>query len=161
MTEPSETLAVVVTRIEGAINTLAKEVESQGKMHSLAGGHVQRGLDDLKAAIQSARDEARMDSTGVRVALEGQVTGLAIDLADHERSVNPHPPQEEWLRADMKALAAELRLARQEFSTQMSGMKTAMDTATGGGKVLWAIGGTIALALVGVGSSLLTSALGG
>lgn len=161
MTEPTESLAVVVTRIEGKINTLTSEVKSQADFHNLNGGHLQRGLDDLKKAIQLAREEARSDSTGVRTAVEAQLNGLSIDLVEHQKSINPHPFQEEWLRGDSKALAAEIRMARTEFDSRLSTMQTALDTAKGGGRVIWAIAGTVAVAAVGIGSALLTKTLGG
>lgn len=143
MTQPLE---VTLARLEGKVDVLNERVSGQGVSSAETARALQRGLDEVKAAVQQAREEARHDASEVRVDLERQVAEVAADLASHIDLKNPHPHQEEWLRRDTRTVAAEVGRVRDEIN---------------GAKGAWRVVMLLVAAAIGVGSALITHALGG
>jgi peptidoglycan hydrolase CwlO-like protein len=97
MTTPP--MDVLLVRLEGKVDVLTERVSSQGHASGETARQLQRGLDEVKSAVQQAREEARRDSSAVRVALERQIAEVNAELTAHIDARNPHAAQEEWIRA--------------------------------------------------------------
>lgn len=147
MTQPLE---VTLARLEGKVDVLNERVSGQGVSSAETARALQRGLDEVKAAVQQAREEARHDASEVRVDLERQVGEVAADLAAHIELKNPHPHQEEWLRRDTRTVAAEVGRVRDEIAT-----------AKGAWRVISVVGACAIGVASAVISALITHALGG
>lgn len=146
MTAPADPMLVMITRVEGKLDTLAERVQAQGQQHSMSDEQLQRAMDSLRELIREVREEARRETTGATSRLEAQIAAVAADLNVHVEAKNPHPVQEDWLRLNTREVATSVALLR-----------SGMDADRGARRVL----SFLAVTAVGIGASLLTKLLGG
>ena len=134
---PGESLDAVVARIDERVAGLVQRFEAYTETEVM-----------LRQDIATSREESRREVSAVRVDLERQIADVAADLAKHEAAVNPHPPQEDWLRKATDRLGSSIEGLRTDISGIRTDISNQHSTFTGAGKVLSALG-AVGLVLIG------------
>lgn len=166
MTTDPVPVQVALAEIRGELATIATQLEAGDKSSAHLFellkeqlGYQTRTLDELKAGLQGSRDEFRAMVTAMRLDVVDQIAQVARELASHEGAKNPHPLQEEWIRANQRQCADEVGILRNEIDRRLKPIEDKMNREEGANEarkpvnaffvgVLSAVSAAIAIAVV-------------